>query len=136
MLGSLPFVKTQWDEDVTDMARSFTGRKRIRKDFGRITEVSTMPNLIEVQKASYDQFLQVGVPASERKTTGLQEVFESIFSIKDFAEKSELQFLRYELEEPKFDVEECQQRGITYAAPLKVTLRLVEIGRASCRERV
>ncbi|MEH6633738.1 MAG: DNA-directed RNA polymerase subunit beta [Halopseudomonas aestusnigri] len=107
------------------MARSFTGRKRIRKDFGRITEVSTMPNLIEVQKASYDQFLQVGVPTSERKTTGLQEVFESIFSIKDFAEKSELQFLRYELEEPKFDVEECQQRGITYAAPLKVTLRLV-----------
>ncbi|WP_120496777.1 DNA-directed RNA polymerase subunit beta [Kiloniella sp. EL199] len=107
------------------MARSFTGRKRIRKDFGRITEVSTMPNLIEVQKASYDQFLQVGVPAAERKTTGLQEVFESIFSIKDFAEKSELQFLRYELEQPKFDVEECQQRGITYAAPLKVTLRLV-----------
>ncbi|WP_026261462.1 DNA-directed RNA polymerase subunit beta [Kiloniella laminariae] len=107
------------------MARSFTGRKRIRKDFGRITEVSTMPNLIEVQKASYDQFLQVGVPASERKKTGLQEVFESIFSIKDFADKAELQFLRYELEQPKFDVEECQQRGITFAAPLKVTLRLV-----------
>ncbi|WP_343561370.1 DNA-directed RNA polymerase subunit beta [Kiloniella sp. b19] len=107
------------------MARSFTGRKRIRKDFGRIAEVASMPNLIEVQKASYDQFLQVGLDAAQRATAGLQETFESVFPIKDFSDRSELQFLRYELETPKFDVEECQQRGITYAAPLKVTLRLV-----------
>ncbi len=107
------------------MARSFTGLKRIRKDFGRIAEVSSMPNLIEVQKTSYDQFLQDGVPLADRTQTGLQEVFASVFPIKDFSDRAELQFLRYELEEPKYDVEECQQRGITFAAPLKVTLRLV-----------
>ncbi|MBL8707835.1 MAG: DNA-directed RNA polymerase subunit beta [Rhodospirillaceae bacterium] len=107
------------------MSKSFTGRKRIRKTFGRIAEVTTMPNLIEVQKSSYDQFLQVGVTAEMRQNSGLQEVFRSVFPIKDFSEKAELQFVRYELEEPKYDVEECQQRGMTFAAPLKVTLRLV-----------
>jgi len=84
-----------------------------------------MPNLIEVQKASYDQFLQTGVPAEKRTDSGLQEVFKSVFPIKDFAGKGELEFVRYELEEPKYDVDECQQRGMTFAAPLKVTLRLV-----------
>src|SRR5690625_1644988 len=107
------------------MTMSFTGRKRIRKNFGRIPEVIRMPNLIEVQKASYDQFLQVGVPPAERTATGLQEVFRSVFPIRDFSGRADLEFVRYELEEPKYDVEECQQRGITYAAPLKVTLRLV-----------
>jgi DNA-directed RNA polymerase subunit beta len=84
-----------------------------------------MPNLIEVQKSSYDQFLQIGVTAENRQSIGLQEVFRSVFPIRDFSEKAELQFVRYELEEPKYDVEECQQRGMTFAAPLKVTLRLV-----------
>ncbi len=107
------------------MAKSFTGRKRIRKEFGRIPEIIRMPNLIEVQKSSYDSFLQTGVPAEQRKNVGLQEVFRSVFPIKDFSERAELQFVKYELEEPKYDVEECQQRGMTFAAPLKVTLRLV-----------
>src|SRR5690625_1858786 len=107
------------------MTMSFTGRKRVRKNFGRISEVSRMPNLIEVQKASYDQFLQVGVPPAERTETGLQEVLKSVFPISDFSGRADLEFVRYELEEPKYDVEECQQRGMTYAAPLKVTLRLV-----------
>jgi DNA-directed RNA polymerase subunit beta len=107
------------------MNQSFTRRKRIRKHFGRISEISRMPNLIEVQKMSYDHFLQVGVPADRRESVGLQEVFKSVFPIKDFAERAELQFVKYELEEPKYDVEECQQRGMTFAAPLKVTLRLV-----------
>ena len=107
------------------MTRSFTGRKRIRRDFGRISEVSQMPNLIEVQKTSYDQFLQMDVPMEARERVGLQEVFQSVFPIQDFSERAELQFVHYELEEPKYDVDECQQRGITYAAPLKVTLRLV-----------
>ncbi|MEE8506026.1 MAG: DNA-directed RNA polymerase subunit beta, partial [Kiloniellales bacterium] len=107
------------------MMRSFTGRKRIRKDFGKIPEVARMPNLIEVQKTSYDQFLQMDGSAEDRLRTGLQAVFKSVFPIKDFAERSELQFVRYDLEEPKYDVEECQQRGMTYAAPLKVILRLV-----------
>ena len=107
------------------MTQSFTGRKRVRKNFGRIAEITRMPNLIEVQKMSYDHFLQIGVTADRRESVGLQEVFKSVFPIKDFAERAELQFVKYELEDPKYDVEECQQRGMTFAAPLKVTLRLV-----------
>jgi len=107
------------------MTRSFTGRKRIRKNFGRIAEVTQMPNLIEVQKTSYDHFLQMDTPVENPEKVGLQEVFKSVFPIKDFSDRAELQFVHYELEEPKYDVEECQQRGMTYAAPLKVTLRLV-----------
>ncbi|MDF2765423.1 MAG: rpoB, partial [Rhodospirillales bacterium] len=107
------------------MAKSFTGRKRIRKSFGRIPEIARMPNLIEVQKSSYDHFLQIGVSADKRQSVGLEEVFRSVFPIRDFSERAELQFVKYELEEPKYDVEECQQRGMTFAAPLKVTLRLV-----------
>ncbi|MEX0814903.1 MAG: DNA-directed RNA polymerase subunit beta, partial [Dongiaceae bacterium] len=97
------------------MTKSFTGRKRIRKDFGRIPEIAVMPNLIEVQKTSYDHFLQVGVASAQRQSVGLQEVFRSVFPIKDFSDRAELQFVKYELEEPKYDVEECQQRGMTFA---------------------
>src|SRR5437588_7243638 len=107
------------------MAISFNGRKRIRKTFGRIPEVAPMPNLIEVQRSSYDHFLQMGVAAEQRSSVGLQEVFKSVFPIRDFSERAQLEFVRYELETPKYDTDECQQRGITYAAPLKVTLRLV-----------
>ena len=108
-----------------NMVKSFTGRKRVRKNFGRIPSVASMPNLIEVQKSSYNQFLQAGVKAAERTDTGLQEVLKSIFPIKDFSGRGELEFLKYELDEPKYDVDECLQRGMTYAAPLRVTLRLV-----------
>src|SRR5258706_13844759 len=107
------------------MSKALTGRKRIRRGFGRIPEISRMPNLIEVQKSSYDHFLQVGVSAEARTDVGLQEVFKSVFRIRDFSERAELQFVKYELEEPKYDVEECQQRGMSFGAPLKVTLRLV-----------
>src|SRR6266850_451185 len=107
------------------MAISFNGQKRIRKNFGRIPEIAPMPNLIEVQRSSYDHFLQMGVLAEHRVSVGLQEVFKSVFPIRDFSERAQLEFVRYELEPPKYDVEECQQRGITFAAPLKVTLRLV-----------
>ncbi|WP_029011728.1 DNA-directed RNA polymerase subunit beta [Niveispirillum irakense] len=106
------------------MAKSFTGRKRIRKSFGRIPEVTRMPNLIEVQRSSYDHFLQMDVTPEKRAVLGLQEVFKSVFPIKDFSDRAVLDFVRYELEQPKYDVEECQQRGMTFAAPLKVTLRL------------
>ena len=107
------------------MAISFTGKKRIRKTFGRIPEVAQMPNLIEVQRASYDHFLQMGVEPENRVSVGLQEVFRSVFPIRDFSERAQLDFVRYELETPKYDVEECQQRGMNYAGPLKVTLRLL-----------
>ena len=107
------------------MARSFTGAMRIRKSFGHIPEVAPMPNLIEVQKRSYDAFLQDGVAIADRQDVGLQEVLKSVFPITDFSERAELQFVSYELEDPKYDMDECQHRGLTYAAPLKVTLRLV-----------
>src|SRR5499426_4581360 len=107
------------------MAISFTGKKRIRKTFGRVAEVAPMPNLIEVQKSSYDHFLQMGIAAEQRASIGLQEVFKSVLPIRDFSERAQLEFVRYELESPKYEVDECQQRGITFAAPLKVTLRLV-----------
>ena len=84
-----------------------------------------MPNLIEVQKASYDQFLLVLEPAGGRPDEGLQAVFRSVFPISDFSNSSMLEFVRYEFEPPKYDVDECRQRGMTYAAPLKVTLRLI-----------
>src|SRR5881296_1106422 len=107
------------------MAQTFTGRKRVRKFFGKIQEVAEMPNLIEVQKASYDQFLLVREPVGGRPDEGLQAVFKSVFPISDFSNTSMLEFVRYEFEAPKYDVDECRQRGMTYAAPLKVTLRLI-----------
>ncbi|HAO39027.1 MAG TPA: DNA-directed RNA polymerase subunit beta, partial [Afipia sp.] len=100
-------------------------RKRVRHSFGSINEVVPMPNLIEVQRNSYDLFLQRDVAPHERGDYGLQEVFKSVFPMQDFAGKAELEFVSYELEKPKYDVEECQQRGMTYASPLKVILRLV-----------
>ncbi len=107
------------------ISKSFTGRKRIRKSFGRIPEVAPMPNLIDVQRASYEAFLQMNVAPDSRTQTGLQEVFRSVFPIDDFAGRGRLEFVYYELEEPKYDVEECIQRGMTFAAPLKVVLRLI-----------
>ncbi|MCP3388931.1 DNA-directed RNA polymerase subunit beta [Bradyrhizobium sp. CCGB12] len=105
--------------------QTFTGRKRVRKFFGHIKEVAEMPNLIEVQKASYDQFLMVDEPHGGRLDEGLQAVFRSVFPISDFSGTSMLEFVRYEFEQPKYDVDECRQRGMTFAAPLKVTLRLI-----------
>ncbi|WP_061026885.1 DNA-directed RNA polymerase subunit beta [Bradyrhizobium sp. CCH5-F6] len=105
--------------------QTFTGRKRVRKFFGHIKEVAEMPNLIEVQKASYDQFLMVDEPPGGRLDEGLQAVFRSVFPISDFSGTSMLEFVRYEFEQPKYDVDECRQRGMTFAAPLKVTLRLI-----------
>ncbi|TGR32849.1 MULTISPECIES: DNA-directed RNA polymerase subunit beta [unclassified Mesorhizobium] len=105
--------------------QTFNGRRRVRKFFGKIPEVAEMPNLIEVQKASYDQFLMVDEPKGGRPDEGLQAVFKSVFPISDFSGSSMLEFVKYEFEGPKFDVDECRQRDLTYAAPLKVTLRLI-----------
>jgi len=103
----------------------FNGRKRVRKFYGNITEVADMPNLIEVQKQSYDAFLMVDEPEGGRGDEGLQSVFNSVFPITDFSGASMLEFVRYEFDAPKYDVEECRQRDMTYSAPLKVTLRLI-----------
>ncbi len=108
------------------MAQTLTSRKRLRKQFGSIGEVAEMPNLIEVQKASYDDFLMVKEPPGGRLDDfGLQSVFKGVFPISDFAGKSTLEFVSYEFEPPKFDTDECMQRDMTYAAPLKVKLRLI-----------
>ena len=107
------------------MPQSRKAHSRLRRSFSRIPQVASMPNLIEVQKRSYEFFLKRYMPGDQRPESGLQRVFKSVFPIRDFSDKASLEFERYEFEEPKYDVEECQQRGITYAAPLKVTLRLV-----------
>jgi DNA-directed RNA polymerase subunit beta len=107
------------------MARTYTERKRIRKSFARIPEIAPLPNLIELQKTSYANFLQKDVPAEKRVSAGLQEVFQSVFPISDFSGKSQLEFFRYDFDLPKYDVDECKQRGMNYAAPLRVTFRLV-----------
>ncbi|WP_299845720.1 DNA-directed RNA polymerase subunit beta [uncultured Paracoccus sp.] len=107
------------------MAQAYVGQKRIRRYYGNIREVLEMPNLIEVQKSSYDLFLNSGDGAQHQDGDGIQGVFQSVFPIKDFNETATLEFVKYELEKPKYDVEECQARDMTYAAPLKVTLRLI-----------
>ncbi len=98
---------------------------RFRRTFGRIKKIIDLPYLIEIQKNSYDQFLQREVAPAQRQNFGLQEVFKSVFPIKDFNETASLEFVSYALGEPKYDVEECHQRGMTFAAPLKVTVQLV-----------
>ena len=98
---------------------------RIRNSYGQIKKVIDIPNLIDIQKQSYVKFLQMDTPPDERDDIGLQGVFKSVFPIKDFNETCSLEFVSYHLERPKYDVQECHQRGMTYAAPLKVVIRLV-----------
>src|ERR1700743_40265 len=98
-------------------------KKRIRKVFGNVHEVVQMPNLIEVQRESYEQFLRSD--PSIGYVSGLEKTLRSVFPIRDFAGTAELDFVNYELDNPKFDTDECRQRGITYAAPMRVTLRLI-----------
>ncbi len=107
------------------MASVIQSNFRIRKSLGRVRKVIEVPNLIDIQKTSYDKFLQSNVPQHERVDVGLQAVFRSVFPIKDFNGTSELVFVSYNLEKPKYDVEECRQRGMTYAAPIKVTTQLM-----------
>ena len=98
---------------------------RVRKSFSKIPSILEIPNLIDIQKASFERFLQLNVEPEKRETIGLQAVFNSVFPIKDFNDTASLEFVGYVLEEPKYDVQECLQRGMTYAAPFKVTIRLV-----------
>src|SRR5207247_1244280 len=98
---------------------------RFRRTFGRIKKIIDIPNLIDIQKRSYEEFLQKDVAPEVRKDQGLQAVFKSVFPIKDFNETASLEFVSFSLAEPKYDVEECHQRGMTFAAPLKVTVQLV-----------
>ena len=107
------------------MSNDVLTKSRIRKYFGKIREVAEMPNLIEVQKSSYDLFLRSGEGPEPVKGEGIRGAFESIFPVTDFNETATLEFVSYELEKPKYDLEECHQRDLTYGAPLKVKLRLI-----------
>jgi DNA-directed RNA polymerase subunit beta len=107
------------------MSQSIQDGYRFRRDFAKIQKIIDIPNLIEIQKRSFDKFLQEHVEPEKRENLGLQAVFRSVFPIKDFNETAELQFVSYSLEEPKYSVLECQQRGMTFAAPFKVVIRLV-----------
>ena len=107
------------------MAYTFTEKKRIRKDFGKRPSVLTVPNLLATQVNSYQDFLQIDALAEERAAKGLHAAFESVFPIKSHTGMAELQYVSYRLGTPSFDVKECQLRGVTYAAPLRVKMRLV-----------
>src|SRR5437667_5928707 len=107
------------------MATQIQGNFRVRKSYAKITKIIDIPNLIDIQKQSYEKFLQKDIPIEKREDVGLQGVFKSVFPIKDFSETSSLEFVSYTLDKPKYDVDECRQRGMTFAAPIKVTVRLV-----------
>ena len=107
------------------MAYSFTERKRIRKDFGKLSETMELPYLLAIQVDSYNKFLQVDTDADSRDESGLHAAFRSVFPIVSYSGSAALEYVDYRLGEPTFDVKECVLRSITYAAPLRVKLRLV-----------
>ena len=107
------------------MELSFTEKKSIRKNFGKLKEILSIPNLIDVQKRSYKQFLTTSDQDKSVLQKGLASVFKSIFPIEEISDKATLEYISFRLEKPKFDVEECRQRDLTYSSSLKPTLRLV-----------
>ena len=107
------------------MDLSFTEKKSIRRNFGKLKEILSIPNLIEIQKESYTQFLSSKNFSKANLQKGLNKVFQSIFPIEESSDKATLEYLSFRLEKPKFDVEECRQRDLTYSSALKPVLRLV-----------
>lgn len=109
------------------MELSFTQKKSIRKNFGKLIEGLSIPNLIEVQKNSYNEFLTSNAikEKQEELSKGINKVFKSVFPIEDGTDKSTVEYISYKLEKPKFDVQECKQRSLTYSGSLKANLRLV-----------
>jgi len=107
------------------MSLGYTNIKKIRKSFGKIPEIASLPNLVEVQKRSFDNFLQLNIDPDKREDFGLHAVFKSIFPINDYTERATVDYVNYNLGVPKYDVEECDQRGMTFGAPLMVNFRLI-----------
>ena len=99
--------------------------KKIRKSFGKIPLVTSLPNLVEVQKRSFDNFLQLRTDPEKRENKGLHSIFKSVFPINDYAERATVDYISYNLGIPKYDVDECSQRGMTYGTPLLVNFRLI-----------
>ncbi len=109
------------------MAYSFANNPLLRKHFAKVSNIIDIPNLIDIQKTSYTRFLQDDTPSSQRKQSGLEAVFRSVFPIRDFSDTCSMEYVSYDLGTPKYDVDECHQRGMTYAAPMKVKVRLVTL---------
>lgn len=107
------------------MAYSFANNPLLRKHFAKVSNIIDIPNLIDIQKTSYKRFLQADITPAERKQSGLEAVFRSVFPIRDFSDTCSMEYVSYGLGTPKYDVQECHQRGMTYAAPIKVKVRLV-----------
>jgi len=107
------------------MAYSIANNQLLRKHFAKFEKIIDIPNLIDIQKNSYKRFLQAELPPSARQNIGLEAVFRSVFPIRDFSETCSLEYVAYSLGTPKYDVDECHQRGMTFAAPVKVKVRLV-----------
>ena len=118
------------------MTFSFTEKKRIRKDFGKQKPALDVPDLLTLQVESYEKFLQKDVDASKRKNIGLQDAFKNLFPIESFSKNARLEFISYRLEEPEFNVRECQLRGLSYAAPLRVKTKLITYDKVSDKETV
>ena len=113
------------------MTFSFTEKKRIRKDFGKQKPALDVPDLLTLQVESYEKFLQKDVDADKRKNIGLQAAFNNLFPIESFSKNARLEFISYRLEEPEFNVRECQLRGLSYAAPLRVKTKLITYDKVS-----
>ena len=107
------------------MSIAYTNTKKIRKSFGKIPTITSLPNLIEVQKRSYDNFIQLNVEPEKREDSGLHAIFKSVFPINDYAERATVDYISYNIGIPKYDVEECSQRGMTFGAPLLVNFRFI-----------
>jgi len=107
------------------MNEAYLNPKKIRKSFGKIPHVASLPNLIEVQKRSFDSFLQLGSDPTARLDSGLHAIFKSVFPINDYTERASVDYVSYDIGSPKYDVEECSQRGMTFGAPLLVNFRLI-----------
>ncbi len=118
------------------MAFSFTEKKRIRKDFGKLSQTMELPYLLAIQVDSYNKFLQVGKDAEERAESGLHAAFKSVFPIVSYSGSAALEYVDYQLGEPAFDVKECTLRSITYAAPLRVKVRLIIYDKESSNKTV
>ena len=107
------------------MSLDYINSKKIRKSFGKIPLITTLPNLIEVQKRSFDNFLQLKINPIERLNSGLHAIFKSVFPTNDYTERATVHYVSYDIGIPKYDVEECSQRGMTFGAPLLVNFRLI-----------
>ena len=118
------------------MTFSFTEKKRIRKDFGKQKPALDVPDLLTLQVESYDKFLQNDIDPDKRKNIGLQAAFKNLFPIESFSKNARLEFVSYRLEESEFNVRECQLRGLSYAAPLRVKTKLITYDKTSEKETV